>query len=124
MPEPFRAYGSRSSALAQVEWRLELPAPGVGLGSFASTGRRMTLAPFLAAGWAERPLDGLPWSGSDGVRPVAGVALEWFMRLLRVEAGVGLGTGGSGSRLISTGIGGACCRPCSLLVRWVGIVRP
>ena len=93
MPEPFRAYGGRSSALAQVEWRLELPAPGVGLGSFASTGRRMTLAPFLAAGWAERPLDGLPWSGSDGVRPVAGVALEWFMRLLRVETGVGLRDG-------------------------------
>jgi hypothetical protein len=93
MPEPFRAYGGRSTALAQVEWRLELPAPALGLGSFASTGRRMTLAPFLAAGWAERPLDGLPWSGSDGVRPVAGVALEWFMRLLRIETGVGLRDG-------------------------------
>jgi hypothetical protein len=93
MPEPFRASGGRSTALAQVEWRLELPAPALGLGSFASTGRRMTLAPFLAAGWAERPLDGLPWSGSDGVRPVAGVALEWFMRLLRIETGVGLRDG-------------------------------
>jgi hypothetical protein len=93
MPEPFRAYGGRSAALAQVEWRLDLPAPAIGLGSFASTGRRMTLAPFLAAGWADRPLDGLPWSSSDGVRPVAGVALEWFMRLLRVETGVGLRDG-------------------------------
>ncbi|HKU61299.1 MAG TPA: hypothetical protein VJQ44_08795 [Gemmatimonadales bacterium] len=93
MPEPFRAYGGRSTALAQVEWRLDVPAPAIGLGSFASTGRRMTLAPFLAAGWADRPLGGLPWSDTDGVRPVAGVALEWFMRLLRVETGVGLRDG-------------------------------
>ena len=93
MPEPFRAYGGRTTALAQVEWRLDLPAPAIGLGSFASTGRRMTLAPFLAAGWADRPLDGLPWSGSDGVRPVAGVAFEWLMRLIRVETGVGLRDG-------------------------------
>ena len=93
MPEPFRAYGGRTMALAQVEWRLDLPAPAIGLGSFASTGRRMTLAPFLAAGWADRPLDGLPWSGSDGVRPVAGVAVEWLMRLIRVETGVGLRDG-------------------------------
>ena len=93
MPEPFRAYGGRSTALAQVEWRLDFAAPAIGLGSFASTGRRMTLAPFLAAGWADRPLDGLPWSGSDGVRPVAGVAVEWLMRLIRVETGVGLRDG-------------------------------
>ncbi|HVL18760.1 MAG TPA: hypothetical protein VM387_12210, partial [Gemmatimonadales bacterium] len=93
MPEPFRAYGGRTTALAQVEWRLDLPAPAIGLGSFASTGRRMTLAPFLAAGWADRPLDGLPWSGSDGVRPVAGMALEGLMRLIRVETGVGLRDG-------------------------------
>lgn len=93
VPEPFRAYGGRSTALAQVEWRLALPAPALPLGSFASTGRRLTLAPFLAAGWADRPLDGLPWSASDGVRPVAGVALELFMRLIRVESGVGLRDG-------------------------------
>jgi outer membrane protein assembly factor BamA len=93
MPEPFRAYGGRSMALVQVEWRLEVPAPAITLGSFASTGRTVTLAPFLAAGWAERPISGLPWSGTDGVRPVAGVALEWFMRLLRIETGVGLRDG-------------------------------
>jgi hypothetical protein len=99
MPEPFRAYGGRSMALAQVEWRLEVPVPAIPLGSFASTGRRITVAPFLAAGWAERPLAGLPWAGSDGVRPVAGVAVEWFMRLLRLEAGVGLRDGRVGVTL-------------------------
>ena len=63
------------------------------LGSFASTGRRLTLAPFLAAGWVDRPLAGLPWGNSDGIRPVAGLAVEWFMRLIRLEAGVGLRDG-------------------------------
>jgi outer membrane protein assembly factor BamA len=91
--EPFRAYGGRTAALAHLEWRFEVPFPAIPLGSFASTGRHLTLAPFVAAGWAERPLRGLPWEGTDGVRPVAGVAVEWLMRLIRLEAGVGLRDG-------------------------------
>ena len=94
--EPFRAYGGRTVALAHLEWRLEVPAPALKLGSFVSTGRRMTLAPFVSAGYAAQPLPGLPWSRTGGIRPVAGLALEWFMRLLRVEAGVGLRDGGVG----------------------------
>ncbi|MGH7526910.1 MAG: hypothetical protein ACREMX_09420, partial [Gemmatimonadales bacterium] len=89
----FRAYGGRSAALAHLEWRFTVPAPAIALGSFASTGRTLVVAPFLAAGYAARPFGGLPWGESDGVRPVAGVALEWFMRLLRVEAGLGLRDG-------------------------------
>jgi hypothetical protein len=91
--EPFRAYGGRSMALVQTELRFEVPFPAIPLGSFASTGRSITVAPFLAAGWTERPIGSTPWSASEGIRPVAGIALEWFMRLLRVEAGVGLRTG-------------------------------
>ncbi|HEX5575337.1 MAG TPA: hypothetical protein VFX42_05640, partial [Gemmatimonadales bacterium] len=91
--EPFRAYGGRTTALGQVEWRLGVPVPAIPLGSFASTGRTLTLAPFVAAGFAARPYTGLPWTASDGIRPVAGLAVEWFMRLLRVEAGVGLRDG-------------------------------
>ena len=91
--EPFRAYGGRTAALAQLEWRFDVPVPALSLGSFASTGRRMTVAPFLAAGYAGHPLPGLPWDRTAGVRPVAGVALEWFMRLIRIEAGVGLRDG-------------------------------
>ncbi len=94
--EPFRAYGGRSMALGQVEWRLEAPVPAVPLGSFASTGRTVTVAPFVSLGWAERPIPGLPWDGTDGIRPVLGVAVEWLMRLIRVEAGVGLRGGGFG----------------------------
>jgi len=94
--EPFRAYGGRDMALGQIEWRFEAPVPAIPLGSFASTGRRLTVAPFVALGAAGRPLGNVPWGSSDGVRPVAGIALEWFMRLLRVEAGVGLRTGDFG----------------------------
>jgi hypothetical protein len=92
--EPFRKYGGRSVALAHLEWRFDVPAPAVRLGSFASTGRRITLAPFLSAGYTGEPLPGLPWDDTEGIRPVAGVALEWFMRLIRVEAGIGLRDGG------------------------------
>ena len=53
----------------------------------------MTLAPFFAAGYTERPLDGSPGRGSDGIRPVTGLAVEWFMRLLRLELGIGLRDG-------------------------------
>ena len=91
--EPFRAYGGRSMALAQAEWRLEVPVPALPLGSFASTGRHLTLAPFVAAGWSERPLANLPYVETDGVRPVAGLAAEWLMGLLRFEVGVGLRSG-------------------------------
>jgi hypothetical protein len=94
--EPFRNYGGRYVALAHMEWRFDVPAPALPLGSFASTGRHITLAPFVAAGYTSQPLPGLPWESTGGVRPVAGVAIELFMRLLRVEAGVGLERGGIG----------------------------
>jgi len=91
--EPFRAYGGRTSALAQLEWRFKVPIPAIPLGTFASTGRELLLAPFLAAGYAARSYPNMPWGDSQGVRPVAGVAVEWFMHLLRLEAGVGLRDG-------------------------------
>jgi hypothetical protein len=94
--EPFRSYGGRHVVLGHLEWRFDVSAPAIALGSFASTGRRVTVAPFVAAGYAGSPLTGLPWIPSDGVRPVVGLAVELFMRLLRVEAGVGLRDGGIG----------------------------
>jgi hypothetical protein len=94
--EPYRAYGGRSAGLAQLEWRFEVPVPALPLGSFASTGRRATIAPFLALGYTDRPIAGLPWGTTDGVRPVAGLAVEWFMRLLRLEVGFGLRDGDVG----------------------------
>jgi len=94
--EPFRAYGGRIAGLVHLEWRLDIPVPAVSLGSFASTGTRATLAPFLSLGYAGRPVAGLPWGRTDGVRPVAGLAVEWFMRLIRLELGIGLRSGDVG----------------------------
>ncbi len=94
--EPFRGAGGRSMALLHSELRFNAPFPAISLGSFASTGRTIVVAPFVAAGWADREYQSLPWRATDGVRPVAGVALEWFMRLIRVEAGIGLRTGNIG----------------------------
>jgi hypothetical protein len=94
--EPWRGWGGARMALARIEWRFDVPAPAIPLGSFASTGHTMTLAPFVAAGWADRPPAGMPWAETDGVRPVAGLAAELFMRIIRVEAGVALRGGGVG----------------------------
>jgi len=91
--EPYRAYGGSRMAWASVEWRIPVPFPALGLGRYASTGKTATLAPFLAAGWADRPVPGMPWTASPGIRPVAGLASEWFLQLIRVEAGVALRTG-------------------------------
>ena len=91
--EPFRAYGGRYVALGHVEWRFDVSAPALRLGSFVSTGRRLTVAPFVAAGYTAEPLTGLPWGSTSGVRPVAGIALELFMSLLRIEAGVAVREG-------------------------------
>ncbi|MGH7631482.1 MAG: hypothetical protein ACREOF_19265 [Gemmatimonadales bacterium] len=91
--EPFRAWGGREFALGRVEWRLEAPVPAIPLGSYASTGRTAIVAPFVAAGWTGRPVAGLPWAATRGMRPVAGVAIEWLMRLIRLEAGIGLRDG-------------------------------
>ena len=91
--ERFRAFSGRTAALAHAEWRIDVPAPAISLGSFATTGRTVTLAPFLAAGYTERPVEQVPGRASDGIRPVAGLAVEWLMRLLRMEVGVGLRDG-------------------------------
>jgi hypothetical protein len=82
-----------------LEWRFDVPIPAIPLGSFASTGRILTVAPFLAAGYAARPYAITPWTSSEGVRPVAGLAVEWFMRLIRLEGGVGLRDGHFGLTL-------------------------
>jgi len=94
--EPYRAFGGRAVGVARLSWSVPLPAPAIALGRYASSGRQLELAPFVAAGWAGRPIVGLPWTESDGIRPVLGVTLEAFHRLLLIELGWGLRDGGVG----------------------------
>ncbi|HET7041812.1 MAG TPA: hypothetical protein VFI13_07325 [Gemmatimonadales bacterium] len=83
----YRGFGGRRMALGTLEWRLPIPVFAIPLGDFASTGHQATLAPFVEAGWADRGVPGLPWGATGGVRSSAGVALELFYGLVRVEAG-------------------------------------
>ncbi len=87
MSEPFRAYGGRHVALGRFEWRARAPFPPVALGSFASTGGEVVVGPFVSLGWVGASRGDLPWDGTDGVRAVVGVGLEWFHRLVRFEVG-------------------------------------
>ncbi len=91
--EPFRAWGGRSAALARVDLRIPVPVPELRFGPWFSTGSHVVVAPYLALGWAWRPIPGTPWPGTGGARPVAGVALEWFQGLIRTEFGFSLRDG-------------------------------
>jgi hypothetical protein len=63
------------------------------LGSFASTGQTITVGPFLAAGWTSDEVAKHAVGQTVPYVRVAGVAAEFLLRLLRVEAGVALKTG-------------------------------
>jgi hypothetical protein len=97
--ELYRGYGGRRVFTAQLEWRLNIPAPAVGLGPFATTGNRATFAPFFGVGWAGGELAELPWKRSHGARPVLGAALEVLHGLIRFEAARPLRGAGAKLRL-------------------------
>lgn len=84
---PYRAWGGRRMAWGRAEWRLPLGVPEARIGGLASTGKGMILAPYVAAGWADRAIEGLPWAATDGLVPVLGLASELLFSALRVEAG-------------------------------------
>lgn len=94
--EGFREWGGRQMAWGSLEWRLPVPAPAIGLGDFASTGRTAIVAPFIAAGWAGGEAAGMPWTTTHDPRLTAGMALELFYKLVRIEGGVSLQTGDIG----------------------------
>jgi hypothetical protein len=85
--EPYRAYGGRRLALARVEWWFPIRLPSPRMGSWVQAGSQATIAPFVAIGWSDQPVQGLPWAASEGLRPVLGVASELLFNVVRVEAG-------------------------------------
>lgn len=88
--ETFRQWGGRRVLSGLLEWRVRVPIPAVGMGPFASTGNRAILAPFVGVGWAGGTIEGVGWRASEGARPVAGVAIELFQNLLRMEVAIPL----------------------------------
>ncbi|OYV67105.1 MAG: hypothetical protein B7Z72_10190, partial [Gemmatimonadetes bacterium 21-71-4] len=95
--EGFRAYAGRVSWWGSLDWRLPVTVPEIPLGSFAGTGRSLTLIPFAAAGWVGDPV-ALPLGGpARGVRPVVGLGAQWLHDLVRFDLGYGLKTGRFGA---------------------------
>jgi len=89
--DPFRAWGGRHMGLVHLEWRVPVPFPTLGVGPYARTPRTVTLAPFVAMGWADRPVAGTPWMPTGDARTTLGLAVEW-LGVFRCEAGFGTTT--------------------------------
>ena len=86
--DEFRAWGGHAIALAHLEWRVPAPFPSLALGPARTPGTIM-LAPYIAAGWTERPVAGAPWRATPGVRVTAGAGIEW-LGVFRLEVGYGV----------------------------------
>lgn len=95
---PFRSLGGRRVALVDLGWSapVSLPSPPI------PNARRIRLpsaiGPFLAAGIAGGEMPG-PWRATGKVEPVAGLRMDLWGPLLRVEAGVSLRSGHVGVTL-------------------------
>src|SRR2546430_12539690 len=89
--DPFRAWGGRRMGLVHVEWRVPAPFPALGVGPYARTPRTVTLAPYVAVGWAEYPVAGTPWMPTAGARITLGLGVEW-LGVFRCDAGFGTAT--------------------------------
>ena len=88
--EPYRAWGGRRAAFAAIEWRIPAPFVAVPMGARVSTGDRIFVIPFVAAGWTGGSIQNGVGLASEGVRPIVGAALEWFHSLLRLEIALSL----------------------------------
>ena len=90
---PFRALGGRRMALVNIAWALpvNVPSPRFPYSRFVRL--PSALVPYLAAGVAGGDLPNAPWRGTGRIEPVAGVRLDLWGPLLRIETGISLRTG-------------------------------
>ena len=89
--DEFREWGGKRAALVHVEWRVPVPFFSVGVGP-ARTPGTITLAPYVATGWAAEPFTPTPWQATPGTRATLGLAAEW-LGMFRLEAGYGVQSG-------------------------------
>lgn len=76
----------------RVEWQTPVPAPAIPLGRFGKAPGVATLAPFLQGTLVRRALD-TDLAHPTGVYPAAGVALQPFFDMLRLQVARGLRNG-------------------------------
>jgi len=89
--DAFREWGGRRAALMHLEWRAPVPFVRMAAGAYARTPGTITLAPYVAAGWSDRPVPGTPWQATPGgkTRVTLGVGVEW-LGVFRLDAGYGV----------------------------------
>lgn len=89
----FHELGARAGVTTRLEWRTPIPAPAVSLGRFGRIPGQATIAPFVQGTYARRAISsdvGHP----PGMYPSAGVAVQPFFDLLRLQLARGLRNGG------------------------------
>ena len=87
--EPFHGFAGSRMAWGALEWRVPVGIPEIKLGSFAGTGRSLTLAPNVSVGWVDGALPGM-FVGPTGDPVVsAGLGASVFHDLLRFDVGYG-----------------------------------
>ena len=91
--EPFRGLGGRTMAWLSTEWQLPVRIPEIRMGSFAGTGRRLTVAPSVAAGWMGGRVAGVPGTPAAGPDVALGLGASWLHDLFRFDVGYGLSSG-------------------------------
>ncbi len=84
--DDFRIWGGTRMALIHLEWRVPVPFVSFALGAGTRTPTSLILAPYAAAGWADRQIPGMPWRPTPGTRVTIGAAAEW-LGLFRFETG-------------------------------------
>src|SRR5204863_406593 len=89
--DEFRRWGGGRVGLLHLEWRVPVPFVSLGVGPYARTPRTLTVAPYVAFGWAAAPVAGTPWMATPGTRITIGLAFEW-LGVFRWEAGYGTAT--------------------------------
>lgn len=83
--EAFRQWGGARAFWGSAEWLAEVRGPVLPLGRLGRTGGTLRIGPLVGGGWTVGKVEGAPWGPSESFRPVAGLVVELFDRLLRVE---------------------------------------
>jgi hypothetical protein len=87
--EPFRGAGGRRMAWTYAEWQVPIRVPEIHMGSFAGTGRTLTVAPNVGVGWVGGTVAN--FFSSPSVRPdvAVGLGASWLHDLVRLDVGYG-----------------------------------
>jgi len=87
----FHALASRALVSQRIEWRTAIPAPAISLGRFGRVPGRATLAPFVQGTFLSPAAVDL--THPAGIYPSAGVAVQPFFDLVRLQLARGLRNG-------------------------------